>query len=167
MSVSLQSMGLPCLLQGRMAMRNPRRPLMARAYLTSDVPSNVQEARNWIAAWKARQAPAAAQILSYTTAEEMSRVAQQVPPHVQEAREWIAAWRARQTPAAATPALDCTVVEAVEAVGIVEAVVPTMCNDDAPGPIAATDGTLTFSKAFLDGWTYEDLFKALAAKEKN
>ncbi|GIL55763.1 hypothetical protein Vafri_11293 [Volvox africanus] len=161
MSLSLQ------INAGRMTVRNPRRPLMARAYLTSDVPPNVQEARNWIAAWKARQAPAAAQILSYTTTEELPQAAPQVPPHVQEAREWIAAWRARQAPVAATPALDCTVVEAVESVTIVEAVVPTARNNDAPGPIAATDGTLTFSKALLDGWTYEDLFKALAAKEKN
>ncbi|GIL76732.1 hypothetical protein Vretimale_8797 [Volvox reticuliferus] len=149
---------------GRMVVRTTRRRLVARAYLTSEVPPNVQEARDWIAAWKARQGPATAQILSYTTTEELPQEAPQVPPHVQEAREWIAAWRARKAPPAVVAAPECT---AVETVGIVEAVVPTACHDDAPGPIAATDGTLTFSKTLLDGWTYEDLFKALAAKEKN
>lgn len=48
--------------------------------------ANVEEARAWIAAWRAKQGGSSA----------AAGAGAGVPPNVAEAREWIRTWRARQ-----------------------------------------------------------------------
>ncbi|GLC36101.1 hypothetical protein PLESTB_001380600 [Pleodorina starrii] len=170
---------------GLRAARTSRRAVAARANLASEVPPNVREAREWIAAWKTRQAPAAVPAVPTPTAPV-------VPPNVLEARDWIAAWKARQAPDAvpavpttAAPVVPPNVLEAREwiaawkarqapstpqdckeaAVDVNVETVEIATRTDNPGPVIAIDGTLTFTKDVLDSSTYEDLLKALVAKE--
>ncbi|GFR51538.1 hypothetical protein Agub_g13956 [Astrephomene gubernaculifera] len=67
-------------------MRVSRRPLPVRANLTTDVPPNVKEARDWIAAWKASQGhtPAASVIAPANGSENLaaSNGTQAQPPEM-------------------------------------------------------------------------------------
>lgn len=72
--------------------------------LLHQVPANVQEARQWIANWRAKQGKGGAPPSSSSSSKPAAAPAAgssgsngaPVPPNVQEAREWIANWRAKQ-----------------------------------------------------------------------
>lgn len=77
---------------------------MLSTALCPQVPPNVQEARQWIANWRAKQGKDGAPPSSSSSSKPAAAPAAgssgsngaPVPPNVQEAREWIANWRAKQ-----------------------------------------------------------------------
>ncbi|KAG2489109.1 hypothetical protein HYH03_012335 [Edaphochlamys debaryana] len=120
-----------------------RRSLVARAFVASEVPPNVKEAREWIEAWRARTGA------QHSSAPEPAPgvVPRSHTPPPSEAS-------AAEAPAAPAPA-------AAPVAAAKPAAAPAPAK---PAPKVSADGTITFSASLLSEMKTDDLLKQMNAK---